>query len=146
MTQADTGHGDSPVTRRALVTLVVVLVLAAAAFPVAGALTSDDKPKVSTRMDLERAVGPTGAPELVAYVRTEGGDARLGTGDRLRLTCRDSRGRMAFKTSRALVDDRGIYAPHLHVRVPATLLAALRTCRGTGRGLVLEAKMPPVLG
>ena len=133
-------------TRRALIILVALLILAAAAFPLANALTSGDENDVTTRLTLERALGPTGATELIAYVRTTGGDGPLGTGDRLRLKCQDAGGRAVFGTSRRLVDDRGIYAPHLHVEVRPRLLEAIRTCRGAGGGgLTLEARLPAPL-
>jgi len=136
----DDDHG--PITRRALVTLVAAVALGGV---VGMVLTSgDDNGQVRTRMSLERTVGSTGASELVAYIRAEGGDGPLGTGDRLRLECRDSAGRVVFRTSRTLEDDLGAAAPHMHVQVPARLLTGLRTCRGAGRGLALKAIMPPV--
>jgi hypothetical protein len=136
--------GGTGLSRRALIALVGLLVLAGVAFPLAHALSSG-KAEATTRMRLERAAGPTGASELIAYVRTKGGDPPLATGDVLRLRCTSADGRLTLRAARPLSDDRGIYVPHVHIAVAPELLDGIRACHGSGGGLTLTATLPSPL-
>jgi len=119
----------------ASVALVALLLLGVSLVALLLPRGGDDGPQ----LQLERAVGPMGESELIAYVRN-GGD-KLGTGDRLRVECRDADERLVFRATQSLLDDRGIEVPHLHQPLPPPLLQAVNTCRGRGGALTLDARL-----
>jgi hypothetical protein len=120
--------------------LVLLLVTASAVtgwVALAGAGASNGSR--SAQLILERTVGRTGFPELLASVDPGDGVRSPRIGDLLQVRCADQAGSTVLDGKGQLTDDGGSFLPHVHFAMTAAKLGAVATCVATGGDGVLRA-------
>jgi hypothetical protein len=124
---------------RILVLLLVTASAVAGWVALAGAGAGASNGPRPAQLILERTVGRSGFPELLASVDPGDGVRSPRIGDRLQVHCTDPAGTALLDGQGQLTDDGGSFLPHVHFAMTAAKLGAVAACVATGDGGVLRA-------